>query len=120
MLTENAVKTGDGSAVQASHWTGDHGPDGGQSQGPGFVVAWQRETPQMPDDLAARRARNGALPCEVLEAVYERVFYEQTLSKSAPARAERAKALAGLRKAQEHIESARKLDRPYPEAPTEA
>jgi hypothetical protein len=54
---------------QATHWTTDGVPDGGQSYGVGFCIAWQRGS--LKDN-----GRNGAFIVEVIEACLDELRFK--------------------------------------------
>jgi hypothetical protein len=62
--------------IQSSHWIDDEAPEGGQTFGPGFAIAWQRGP--MVDKDGARLQQNGAFVEDVIKAAIDRILHYQS------------------------------------------
>lgn len=61
--------------IQSSHWTDNDIPEGGQTFGPGFAIAWQRG-PLGRDEN--RQPQNGAFVEDVIKAAVDRIEHYQS------------------------------------------
>lgn len=63
--------------IESDHWTDPdtQAPEGGQTFGPGFVIAWQRGP--MVDAQGNRKTQNGAFVEDIIKAAVDRLEYYQ-------------------------------------------
>jgi hypothetical protein len=69
-------------SIQSQHWTdpATEAPEGGQTYGPGFAIAWQRGPLGRGED---RKPQNGAFVEDVIKAAIDRIeCYQASKFKS--------------------------------------